>query len=120
MSIIAHAIQNTVANVHVALQSQQAAQAAVTGEDSQRQARVRHEEVASRENVSETDQSRQGRVTKAGDQTRRGKNRRRKGAPAGGTPQGDVETTYAATAAADSSAGSVPEGESSGHIDLLA
>ncbi len=69
MSIIGHSIQNAVANVHIALKSQLAAQAALSDEDAQRKLRVQREEQLARDTVTETAEARQSRVN-AGERRR--------------------------------------------------
>lgn len=72
MSIIGHAIQNAIANVHSVLKQQSAGLAAQSEEEARRIARVEREEQEAREAVRETHQTQENPIAKSNADERRG------------------------------------------------
>ena len=79
MSVIGHSIQNSIANVHIALKQQQAAEAARSGEDTRRQIRVQKEEQLAREAVREAQETHENRARRANEDERRKRRKGRRG-----------------------------------------
>jgi hypothetical protein len=104
MSIIGHSIQSAVVNVHAAIKTQQAGQAAVTDEDTQRQNRIRREEELAREAVEKAVAARQARVYNPPPRGRRQRKNRPADPPPGDPAPGDLP----------------PDPRASGHVDFLA
>ena len=98
MSIIGHSIQNSIANVHVALKQQQADEAAMSDEDARRHVRIQREEQMAREAVREAQETRENRTRRLTDEQRR----KRRGGSEGQKEEG-----------ADA-------GEAGSHLDLFA